>query len=78
MVLFETMQDHVGLQGTEDFQTVADQRRAGMQRQGKSSQETIMQPWEIVLVAPSRETLNNPSELFCRTKPPMRRRLRPE
>ena len=38
-----------------------------MQRQGKSSQETIMQAWEMVLVAPSRDTHNNTSELFCRT-----------
>ena len=33
-------------------QTVANQGREGMQRQGKSSQETIVQPWVRVLVPP--------------------------
>ena len=33
----------MGLLGTEACQTVADQEREGMQRQGKSSQETIVQ-----------------------------------
>ena len=34
------------------IQTVANQGREGMQRQGKSSQETIVQPWGRVLVLP--------------------------
>ena len=50
--LNETMQNPVGLLGTEVFQTVANQEREGMQRQGRSSQETIVQPWDNVLVPP--------------------------
>ena len=33
-------------------QTVAHQGREGMQRQGRNSQETIVQPWDRVLVPP--------------------------
>ena len=40
----------MGLLGLEAFQTVANQGRGGMQRQGRSSQETIVQPWSKVLV----------------------------
>ena len=46
----ETKQDPVGLLGMEIFQTVANQGREGMQRQGRGSQETIVQPWGRVLV----------------------------
>ena len=48
----ETKQDPVGLLGMEAFQIVANQGREGMQRQGRSSQETIVQPWGRVLVPP--------------------------
>ena len=43
----------MGLLGTGAFQTLANQGREGMQRQGRSSQEIIMQPWGRVLVLPS-------------------------
>ena len=36
-------QDAVGLLGMEAFETVANQGRQGMQRQGRSSQETTVQ-----------------------------------
>ena len=48
----ETEQDLVGLLGTEAFKTVANQGRKGMQKQGRSSQETIMHFWGRVLVPP--------------------------
>ena len=57
------------VQRADCYKVVATQGREGMQRQGKSSQETIMQAWEMVLVAPSRDTHNNTSELFCRMEP---------
>ena len=51
-------------------QTVANQGREGMQRQGRSSQETIVQPWGSVLVPPQgkhiRISLSSSTEL----KPP--------
>ena len=40
----------MGLLATEAFQTVANQGREGKQRQGRSSQETIWQPWGRVCV----------------------------
>ena len=48
----ETEQDAVGLLLTGAFQTFANQGRKGMQRQGRNSQETIVQPWGRVLVLP--------------------------
>ena len=48
----ETEQDPVGFLGTEAFQTVVNQGREGIQRQGRSSQKTIVQPWGRVLVPP--------------------------
>ena len=43
----ETEQDPVGLLSIEAFQTVTNQEREGIQRQGRSSQETIVirLPW---------------------------------
>ena len=55
MNIGETKQGPVGLLGLEAFQTIANQGRGGMQRQGRSSQETIVQPWGKVLV-PSQGT----------------------
>ena len=37
-------QDAVGVLGMEAFETVANQGRQGMQRQGRSSQETTVWP----------------------------------
>ena len=45
-------------------QTVADQGRKGMQRQGKNSQ-TIVQPWGRILVSPSRDTYNDVGILYA-------------
>ena len=48
----ETEQDPVGLLGLETFETVANQGREGMQRQGRSSPETTGQPCSRVLALP--------------------------
>ena len=50
--------------------TVANQGREGMQRQGRASQETIVQPWGRVLVPPQGIHINNIFELFTELKPP--------
>ena len=42
----------MGLLGTKAFQTVANQGREGMQRQGRSSQDTTVQPRGRALVPP--------------------------
>ena len=47
-------------------QTVVDQGREGMQKQGRGSQETIVQGPG----SPSKDTRNSIFELFCRTKTP--------
>ena len=75
----EMEQDSVGLLGTETFQPVANQGREGMQRFGRSSQETTMQTWGSVLVPPQgiyivslssftelKPTTNGNSELHSR------------
>ena len=66
----ETKPDPVGLLGMEAFQTVANQGKEGMQRQGRSSQETIVQPGST-----SRDTGNNSLELFTELKPPTKQDL---
>ena len=45
-------QDAVGVLGMQAFETVANQGRQGMQRQGRSSQETTVWPQGSVLVPP--------------------------
>ena len=57
------------LLGIKAFQTAANQGREGMQRQGRSSQETIEQPWGRVLVLPQGININNIFELFTELKP---------
>ena len=52
MTDIETDQDPEGLLGMEAFQMVASQRKEGMQRRGRSSLETIVQPWGRILVPP--------------------------
>ena len=59
----------MGLLGLEAFQTVANQGRGGRQRQGRSSQETIVQPWSKVLVQ-HQGTYHNIFELFTELKSP--------
>ena len=51
-------------------QTVANQGREGRQRQGRSSQETIVWAWDRILVPPQGIHINSIFELFCRTRTP--------
>jgi len=50
--LIRLEQDHVRLLDREASQTVANLGREETQRQGRSSQETIVQPWGRILVLP--------------------------
>ena len=83
----ETKQDPVGLLGTEDFlprflfignrlqiRTVDNQGREGMQKQGRSSQETIVQPGGRVLVPPQGIRLTISLSSFTELKPATNRR----
>ena len=51
------------------IQTVANQGREGMQRQGRGSQETIVQPWGRVLVLPQGMHITISFELVIELKP---------
>ena len=51
------------------IQIVANKEREGLQRQERSSQETV-QPWGRVLVPPQRTHITVSSELFIELKPP--------
>ena len=73
MNIGETKQDPVGLLVLEAFQTVANQGREGMQRQGRSSQETMVQPWGEALVQ-HQGTHHNIFELFTELKSPQSER----
>lgn len=78
--LLETKQDVMGLLGSKAFllssslsskgqvQTFDDQAREEVQRQGRSSQETVVQPWEQAPGPPSRDIHNVIFELLCRIK----------
>ena len=46
------------------IQTIANQGREGMQRQGRGSQERIVQPWGRVLLPPQGMYITIASELF--------------
>ena len=59
------------LSSNEQVETGANMGREGMQRQGRSSQETITQPWDRAWV-PSRDTRSNTFELLCRCWNPHR------
>ena len=53
-------------------QTVADQGREGMQRQGRSSQDKIVQPWGRVLVPPQGIHVTISLSCFADTETPTR------
>ena len=57
------------LRSTGQLQTFADQEKKGLQRPGRRSQETMVQPCGRVLV-PLQGIRITISEFFCRTKPP--------
>ena len=50
-------------------QTIADQEREGRQRQGRSSQETIVQPWGRVLALPQGYTEQYPWDHLQKENP---------
>ena len=66
----ETKHNPVGLLGMEAFQTAATQGREGMQRQGRNSQETLVQPWGRVLVLPQGICITISLSSFTELKPP--------
>ena len=51
------------------IQIVANKEREGLQKQERSSQETV-QPWGRVLVPPQRTHITVSSEVFIELKPP--------
>ena len=60
----------MGLLGTGAFQTLANQGREGMQRQGRSNQETLVQPWGRVLVLPQAIHITISLSSFTELTPP--------